>query len=451
MTMKDGICYVVRRSGHKMAVPASLREKLIWYYHDYTVHGGCTAMIEAACKLYVFPGIHRKIRRYVNSCEECAKSKNLPLLKSKRQHTSTPSMPGENVMIDLVGPISQKPTERNNKYILSYIDLFTGWLCLRAIPSKHSSSVLEALSDIFCEVGVPMNIQSDCGREFISALFRNCTKRLGIRLSFSSPYHPQSQGRLERKHKDIAAMLRLLKEEGRSWDLNLPYIAHKLNTKVDPVTRITPWKLFHGYDIREPEFIETSLTENKSSAFSLDDKSLQEWEEKLAELQEKTFKKVYEQKLLQKENWSLGNGNKTNDEINLKFGDRVYAKLPIVGGKLGDRMRGPYKVIKLSKSGTVVLRKDSEEHGKTILLHQRNLKKIEQENSDSEGERSVEYENIHTNSEIEDNFPEKIETKANEQVTGFEEKQLPKTVNKEKLVERRSERLKDRKSYKEFF
>ena len=111
-------------------------------------------------------------------------------------------------------------------------------------------------------------------------------------------------------------------------------------------------------------------------------------------------------------------------------------------------MRGPYKVIKVSKSGTVVLRKNSEEHGKTILLHQRNLKKIEQENSDSEGERSVEYENIHTNSEIEDNFPEKFE--AYDQVKDSE-KQGSTTKNKEKLVERRSERLKDRKSYKEFF
>ena len=100
---------------------------------------------------------------------------------------------------------------------------------------------------------------------------------------------------------------------------------------------------------------------------------------------------------------------------------------------------------------TVVLRKYLEEHGKTILLHQRNLKKIEHENSDSERERSVEYESIHTNSENEDNFPEKIENKANDQVEDLEEKQLPKTVNKEKLVERRSERLKDRKSYKEFF
>ena len=164
MTMLDGICYVIRRSGHKLAVPAAMKEKLLWYYHNqYTVHGGCTAMIEAICKLYVFPGMHRKIRRYVSSCEGCAKSKNLPLLKSKRQHTSTPSMPGENAMIDLVGPVSQKPTDRNNKYILSYIDLFTGWVCLKAIPSKHSSNVLEALSEIFCEVGVPMNIQSDCG------------------------------------------------------------------------------------------------------------------------------------------------------------------------------------------------------------------------------------------------------------------------------------------------
>ena len=402
-------------------------------------------MIEAICKLYVFPGMHRKIRRYVSSCEECAKSKNLPLLKSKRQHTSPSSMPGENAMIDLVGPVSQKPTDRNNKYILSYIDLFTGWVCLKTIPSKHSSNVLEALSEIFCEVGVPMNIQSDCGREFISALFKNCTKRLGIRLSFSSPYHPQSQGRLERKHKDIAAILRLLKEEGRSWDLNLPYIAYKLNTKIDPVTRITPWKLFHGFDIREPEFIKTNLTENITGKFSLEDNILQDWEEKLSELQEKTFKNVYEQKLLQKENWSLGDKTNKPYESNLKAGDKVYAKLPVTGGKLGDRMRGPYEVIKISNSGTVVLRKESEEHGKTILLHETKLKKIDENNSDSEGVRDGEYENL-------ENQPDLDEVMENGKQSVSVEKEEPDIEEQaEQSLPRRSRRKATRKSYTEYF
>ena len=378
MTTVDGLYYIVRRSGHKLAVPSSLRNKLLWYYHhQYTMHGGYTAMIEAVCKLFVFPAIHRAIKRYINNCEECAKSKNLPLMKTKKQHTSTACMPGEYAEIDLVGPISKKATTNNNRYILTYIDLFTGWVCLRAIPSKHSSNVVEALSTIFCEVGVPMNIQSDCGREFISALFKNCMDRLGIRLSFSSPYHPQSQGRLERKHKDIAVMLRLLEEDGRSWDMNLSYIAYKLNTKADPVTRITPWKLFHGFQAREPEFINKGVTETKMAAFSLEDNALQHWEEELGKIQEKTFKNLYDQKSLQKENWTLESEKEQNKGSKLEPGDRVYAKLPIIGGKLQDRMRGPYVVVKISKSGSAVLRKESEEHGKTILLHKTKLKKIE--------------------------------------------------------------------------
>ena len=459
ITEVDGLCYIIRKSGHKLAVPSALKNKLLWYYHhQYTLHGGYTAMIEAICKLFVFPSIHRAIRKYISNCEECAKAKNLPLMKSKRQHTSTPCMPGEYAEIDLVGPISKKPTSNNNRYILSYIDLFTGWVCLRAIPSKHSSNVVEALSTIFCEVGVPMNIQSDCGREFISALFKNCMERLGIRLSFSSPYHPQSQGRLERKHKDIAVMLRLLEEDGRSWDMNLAYIAYKLNTKVDPVTRITPWKLFHGFEAREPEFVNKGLTESNAGTFSFEDNTLQHWEEELTKIQQKTFENTYEQKLLQKENWALENEEEPSLSNQLEPGDRVYAKLPIIGGKLQDRMRGPYIVIKVSGAGTVVLRKESEEHGKTILLHKTKLKKIESDKSDLEEGRDESIKNqqesdtIPFNGNYNKNKKEKKALfRAKKNALFRADHNVPFKVENSGELPRRSTRHSARKSYTEYF
>ena len=82
--------------------------------------------------------------------------KSLPLFKNPRNITSTAGQPGQYAVIDLVGPVSKLPTENGNRYILTYMDMLTGWLCMRPIKSKHSSVVLETLSNIFCEVGVPI-------------------------------------------------------------------------------------------------------------------------------------------------------------------------------------------------------------------------------------------------------------------------------------------------------
>ena len=65
------------------------------------------------------------------------------------------------------------------------------------------------------------------------------------------------------------------------------------------------------------------------------------------------------------------------EEISLKAGDTVFAKLPMAGGKLNKTLAGPYKVIKVTKSGAVVLISVDEKHGKTILLPITKLRKVE--------------------------------------------------------------------------
>jgi transposase InsO family protein len=80
--------------------------------------------------------------------------------------------------------------------------------CLR----EDTVTTRAALTAIFCRYGLPWRMTMDNGSPW-SAHGHNCTTlsvwliRLGIRLSFSRPYHPQTQGKDERFHRTLAVEL----------------------------------------------------------------------------------------------------------------------------------------------------------------------------------------------------------------------------------------------------
>ena len=89
------------------------------------------------------------------------------------------------------------------KYVLSIIDVMTRFLWLTPLPSKVSGLVADALKKLYVEFqwGPPCTIQSDQGTEFKGAVKELCDK-IGVRVIYSAPYHPQSQGKV-RISRDI--------------------------------------------------------------------------------------------------------------------------------------------------------------------------------------------------------------------------------------------------------
>lgn len=93
-------------------------------------------------------------------------------------------------MIDCVGPLSR--TRAGHKYILTMMCAATRFL--EAIPLRNISSkkILDALINFFTRVGLPKFIQTDQGSKFMSKIFRQVTRQLGIQHLRSSAYHPVS-------------------------------------------------------------------------------------------------------------------------------------------------------------------------------------------------------------------------------------------------------------------
>ncbi|MDN8907608.1 hypothetical protein Q0O77_14955, partial [Staphylococcus aureus] len=76
---------------------------------------------------------------------------------------------------------------------------------------------------IFNKNGFPLRIQTDCGSAFLSHEFQQQMENWFIKHSTSTPYHPQSQGLVERDKATINERIRLYVKPGQAikWDNNL--------------------------------------------------------------------------------------------------------------------------------------------------------------------------------------------------------------------------------------
>ena len=81
----------------------------------------------------------------------------------------------------------------------------------------------EALLEIFARNGLPMSLLSDQGSQFMGALMINLCERLRVHQIRTTPYHPQSNGSVERLHGTLVPMIRKLVQKDLLWDLQVKF------------------------------------------------------------------------------------------------------------------------------------------------------------------------------------------------------------------------------------
>ncbi len=111
------------------------------------------------------------------------------------------------VAVDILGPFPE--SNQGNIYILVVGDYFTRWMEAFAIPNQEATTVARILTqEVFCRFSPPEQLHSDQGRQFESELIAEVCKLLGIAKTRTTPYHPQSDGLVERFNRTLLSMLR---------------------------------------------------------------------------------------------------------------------------------------------------------------------------------------------------------------------------------------------------
>ena len=98
--------------------------------------------------------------------------------------------------------------------LLILVDSFSGWPEIICVPDKKSSTIKQILRVIFSRKGIPKTLN------FVMKILIYGWKKIGCKLYKTSPYHPQSNGLVERMVQTLKMGLKACsqqKEKNRSF------------------------------------------------------------------------------------------------------------------------------------------------------------------------------------------------------------------------------------------
>ena len=236
-------------------VPLPWRRTVFDSLHGLS-HPGIRATQKLITSRFVWPGINADVRRWTRSCIPCQRAKIHQHISAPLSSLPTPSNRFEVIHIDLVGPL---PSSQGYTYLLTCVDRFTRWP--EAIPLKDitAESVAKAfLSGWISRFGVPSTIVTDRGRQFESSLWSHLMSLLGTKRSRTTAYHPQSNGMVERFHRQLKSALKT-QSTPVAWMDSLPLVLLGIRTSLKTDLNSTAAEMVYGSSLRLPgEFFQSS-------------------------------------------------------------------------------------------------------------------------------------------------------------------------------------------------
>ena len=339
---EKGVLYRKKEGKRLQVIRRWEMEGVLYMMHDHPIsaHFGVKATYEKIKERYYWKGIREDVEVYVKSCNKCQK-RNKPKGKNEL-HSIEAKEPFYMVGIDFVGPLPI--TEKGNKYIIVAMDYFTKWPEAKAVKEATAKEVSTfILEEIICRHGCPKRILSDRGSHFNNEMIKELMGKFKIKHGFSTPYHPKTNGLVERFNKTLKESLAKLKED-ENWDKMIAPTLFAYRSKIQESVKIEPFYLVYG---RKP-VLPMDREEKKISLIE------RIWEivEKIPKIRYQAKEEIEKSQRRQKEYHDKRYKRKEEFEI----GDKVLyynaAKEKQWTGKLEEKWKGPYYIHQIMLNGS---------------------------------------------------------------------------------------------------
>jgi len=323
-------------------------QKILRENHDIPVAGhlGSNRMYNKIREQYFWKNMRSEIENYVKNCTSCQTNKALRKInRAPMQITTTSTTPFERLSLDIVGPLPESGTAKI-KYILTLQDDLTKYCAAYPIRSTTAEETSECLIHFISLFGIPKYVLTDQGTNFTADIFKETCKFLKIKQLWSSPYHPQTQGALERSHSTLKEYLKSYVSENQdNWPRYVYTAMLAYNTATHSTTNYTPYELVFGHKPLLPN----SIYETTSDA------TYPEYIKMLQHRLKTTRDKAIEHIKRCKESSKAYYDTHTRP-ITYNTGDYVYLKNHLRMRKaLSPIWKGPYKVIKINGRNSLTL------------------------------------------------------------------------------------------------
>ncbi|CAC5426746.1 unnamed protein product [Mytilus coruscus] len=127
--------------------------------------------------------------------------------------------------------LKKMPPCKGYNYICNIVDCYSRFAFGGHLKQKTAKEVSELLLKFIYIFGPPRILQTDNGKEFNNADLCAVMDEFKTRKINGRPYHPQSQGRVERSNKTVVAYFRAQFVDARDWPSLLGEFYYKYNNR----------------------------------------------------------------------------------------------------------------------------------------------------------------------------------------------------------------------------
>ena len=344
---KDSLMYRIQGQGEEeerkqLILPKKCREAVLMMAHEIPIAGhlGKCRTTKRLLQRFYWPNIYQDVANLYRNCTRCQKAHNRRAQPVPLVPLPIMSEPFSRIAMDIVGPLPR--SSKGHKYILVICDYATRYPEAVPLRTCDAEAVAEELGKLFSRVGIPKEVLTDQGTNFTSQLLVELYRLLNVHGIRTTPYHPQTDGLVERFNQTLKAMLRrTVTEEGKDWDKLLPYLLFAYREVPQASTGFSPFELLYGRAVRGSlDVIKATWEADEKSDESvvLYVLSIQERLTKMAELVKDNMDKAQETQ----KKWYDLNARERSFEV----GEKVLVLLPTSTHKLLAQWQGPYDVVK---------------------------------------------------------------------------------------------------------
>ena len=243
----------------RIVLPQSLRVVAFHEAHNI-LHQGHERSFDSLAFQYYWPNMKSDIELWVKACPQCQQNK---ISRHNRQQLHNfPANPARLrvLHVDLVCPSAISYLSFGNdtvgfRFILTMRDRATGFVVAVPIKDKRTTTIIWTLFlHYFSIFGPPDTLVADNGLEFASAAFHAFCKEQGTKINHTTAYHPQSNGAIERIHRDLKTMIRNLPCK-TDWAQHIPLFTMAYNNQACDINSYTSFQHLFGQPGRLPGHI----------------------------------------------------------------------------------------------------------------------------------------------------------------------------------------------------
>lgn len=370
--LRDGKLYRVSKEREQLVVPQALRAKVLYLGHTipWSGHLGKEKTENRISRRFYWPGFHRDIMEYCKSCPECQLSaRSSRGLKAPLISLPIIDTPFKRIAMDVVGPLER--SRAGHRYILVIGDYATRYPEAFPLRNVKARQIANCLIQLFSRVGIPKEVLTDQGTNFTSKTLKQAYSLLGIKGIKTTPYHPQTDGMVERFNQTLKTMLRkYVSDSGADWDQWLPFLMFAYREVPQASTGFSPFELLYGREVRGPLDILRESWEGESSGQPRNIASyVLKMREKLEQLSSRAHDHLAKAQIQQKV-WY----DQTARSRSFIPGEKVLLLLPSSESSLLAKWQGPYEVLRKAGEVTYEIAMPDRRHPKQ-LFHVNLLKK----------------------------------------------------------------------------